>query len=121
MTSVSGAADGRHQAMIQILARLNVKDFVALETFERQALAIMNEYGGRFVVSFEVARFQDGTGSEIHVLQFPSAAQFEQYRADSRLLAMAELRARAIESTEVCVSSQIKDYSRSAGAGGGVR
>ena len=96
--------------MIQIYVKLAVKDFKALETFEQQAVAIMQRYEGRVVAAFETAHEVDGTGEEIHILEFPSEAQFAQYRTDKDLAGFAALRDQAISATEVKVSLRIKSY-----------
>ena len=96
--------------MINVLVRLEVKNFEALEKFEKQAITIMNRYRGRLVSAFETARREDGTGEEVHVLEFPSEEAFALYRGDDSLAELSGLRNQAILSTEVQVSLQPKSY-----------
>ena len=58
--------------MIQIYVKLTVKSFDCLEQFERQAVALMQKYQGVVIAAFETVHNTDGTGEEIHILQFPS-------------------------------------------------
>lgn len=96
--------------MINILVTLEIKDFYLLAEFESKAVQIMRSYGGDIVRALETFRNGDGSGQEIHLLEFPSESAFADYRSDPRLLEYAELRDRAISSTAVIKSSQVKSY-----------
>lgn len=96
--------------MINILVTLEVKDFNLLANFERIAVQIMHSHGGSLIRAFESKRNEDESGQEIHLLEFPSESAFADYRSDPRLLEYAELRDRAISSTAVIKSSQVKSY-----------
>lgn len=96
--------------MITILVRLEVKDFSALEEFESQAARIMQNYQGRISSAFETIRKPDGSGEEIHILEFPNEESFANYRADKSLAALSSLRNKAISNTEVKISVSIKSY-----------
>ena len=96
--------------MINVLVRLSVKDFELFETFEKQAALIMNKYDGRIISAFEITRNSDGSGEEIHILEFPSQEAFNQYRKDSDLAQLAHLREQAIAATEVQISQKLKSY-----------
>jgi len=96
--------------MIHILVKLTVKNFIALEEFERQAVAIMIIHGGQLLSAFETRRNEDGSGEEVHVLAFPSADAFAAYRADAALAMLRDLREEAISHTEIQVSERIKSY-----------
>ena len=97
--------------MINILVTINVKNFDALEVFERRAVEIMRDHDGNMVSVFEIERNPDGSGQEIHLIQFPDEENFLSYRTDSRLTEYADLRGKAIESMEVVMSSKVKSYS----------
>jgi len=58
--------------VINILVRLEVKDFGDFDEFEKQASMIMEKYKGRIISAFETGRNSDGLGQEIHVLEFPN-------------------------------------------------
>ena len=96
--------------MFQVLVKLVVKDFGLLAQFEKQAVAQMKEYEGRVLSAFETVHRDDGTGEEIHVLEFPSEQAFTEYRNDKVVSKLAALREQAITATEVTVSSKIKSY-----------
>lgn len=94
----------------QLLVRLRVRSFDAMERFERQAIAIMKAFGGELISAMETQRDPLGGGEEVHILQFPSKQAFLDYRADSRLLALRALREQGIESTTIQEVLRIKDY-----------
>lgn len=96
--------------MINILVKLEVKDFCALEVFEKQASMIMGKYQGRIISAFETFRNSEGSGEEIHVLEFPNEEAFINYRSDNSLVNLASLRDQAISNTEVKISLCVKAY-----------
>mgnify|MGYP000341273109 CR=1 FL=1 len=96
--------------MIHILVKLEIKDFSALEVFEKQASVIMEKYQGRIVSAFETMRGSDGSGEEIHILEFPSEEAFSHYRSDNSLASLAGQRAQAISNTELTISLCVKKY-----------
>ena len=96
--------------MINILVRLDVKDFDILEKFEQQAVKIMADYQGRVLSAFETIHNADGSGQEIHLLAFPNEEAFSGYRNDSSLAKLTDLRDQAIANTEVEVSLSVKEY-----------
>jgi len=96
--------------VIHILVKLQVKDFNALEVFEAQASIVMGRYQGRIISAFETIHASDGSGEEIHVLEFPSREAFKCYRSDSSLANLAAQRDQAISNTEVTISHCVKTY-----------
>lgn len=96
--------------MINVLVRLEVKDFVCLNEFELLAVRIMKRYQGRLLSAFEIEETANGKREEIHILEFPDEVQFQRYREDGELAAMSELRNKAISKTTVCISKQLKSY-----------
>ncbi len=96
--------------MYKLLVVLQVKDFAALEEFERQAAVVMAEYSGAIVEAAETSRNADGSGEEVHLLEFASAESFAQYRSDGRLSELSGLRDRAISATEVRPILKEKSY-----------
>ena len=95
---------------IQLLIRLKVEDFDLLREFELQALIIMADYGGKLITAFETKKNHDGSGKEVHILEFPNIDAFDRYREDPRLQQLAELRSDAISKTKVSISQRIKSY-----------
>ena len=97
-------------SVINILVKLDVKDFDVFDRFEKQASIIMGKYDGRIISAFETERNSDGSGQEVHILEFPSEEAFGNYRKDPALADLAYLREQAISNTSVEVSLRIKDY-----------
>jgi len=96
--------------VINVLVTLEVKDFELFAVFEKKAVKIMRSYGGNLLRAFETIRNEDGSGQEIHLLEFPNDAAFAEYRSDSRLIEHAELRKKAIDSMVVVISGVLKEY-----------
>ena len=63
-----------------------------------------------FWSAFETSREKDRSGTEIHILEFPSLQLFNEYRNDAHLASLCELRKKAISNTEIKISSRIKLY-----------
>lgn len=91
--------------MITIVVLLPVRDADSFGQFERRAAVIMVAYGGR--IDAEAGQHVD----EVHVLKFPDQEAFDRYRSDDGLLALANLREKAISQTTVYVSAIEVDYS----------
>jgi len=98
--------------MIRILVLLDINDRDAFKAFEIQAIAIMQKYGGRLVAAWQpnADLSSDRNIGEIHYLEFPSQADFEQYRQDQALLDLKALRATAIRATHVYVCDEQVSY-----------
>ena len=69
----------------------------AFDTFESRAFERMQAHGASVL---SVTRPETGP-DEIHVIDFPSAEAFANYRNDPEMAQLKELRARAIAKTEV--------------------
>ncbi len=96
--------------MINILVRLEVKDFRYLNEFESFAVKVMEKYQGRLLSAFEIEETIEGKREEIHILEFPNEAQFQRYREDDELAKKSELRSKAISKTTVSISKKLKSY-----------
>ena len=98
--------------MINIVAILEIADAEAFEEFESKAIAIMRCHKGVLVSAFETQtpELSSGVTKEIHCIQFPNRDDFDRYRADPELAQLADLRSKAIASTEVYISSKEKTY-----------
>lgn len=96
--------------MIKVFVKLQVLNFDALESYERQANAIMKRYGGSIVAAFEITKDLNGAGEEVHLLQFPDEESFNQYRSDKELLQLADFRDQAISDTQVTMFVREKVY-----------
>ncbi len=96
--------------MIYLFVKIHVKNFSALEKFEHEAVKIMLEYNGKIITALETLRNIDGSGEEIHFVEFQSSECFERYRQDARYLQLNTLREQAISSIEIKISNQLKFY-----------
>jgi hypothetical protein len=72
----------------------------ALIAYEDRVLDLVPEHSGR-VLSRARSSGADGQPLEIQLLEFPSAAALSGYMTDSRRVALADDRERAIAKTEV--------------------
>ena len=80
--------------------------------YEASAALIMARHGGAIERTVVV---DDGSGDtlrEVHVVDFPSAAAWDAYRADPALAALAADRAAAVVATEVLFGEPGPDYGR---------
>ncbi len=68
------------------------------EAYERNAAAIMREYGGAITLAFRPA---DEPGVEWHIVTFPDAAALAAYRQDKRVAALKPQREALIVSSEI--------------------
>jgi len=85
----------------------------ALTAFEAEVLPIIADHDGRLEKAFApdlgLSAFDDPP-DEVHILAFPSASAFDEYRADPRHGQLAAARARAIRKTLVVAADQMKAY-----------
>jgi class 3 adenylate cyclase len=83
----------------------------AFEQFESAAESIMQRYGGRIErrIGFPVGA-DPAQPHEVHLVTFPDRQSFERYRVDADLLALAELRARAIRQTTAFIGSDLAGF-----------
>lgn len=99
--------------IVDVVVILSIKDETSFAEFENHALRIMAKHEGRLLSSFrplpENAAIESAV-REIHVLRFPDQDSFRGYQSDAELLELAELRQRAILTTQVFVSASPVDY-----------
>jgi len=82
--------------------------------FEAHAAAVMKMHGGRIERTIVVA--PDGSPDvfrEIHVVTFPSAQAFAEYRNDPRLGQVAHLREDSVLNTEIFLGEEGPTYGAS--------
>jgi uncharacterized protein (DUF1330 family) len=72
----------------------------ALAAYEDQVLDLVPEHGGQ-VLQRARGSGEAGQPLEIQLLEFPSAAALDEYMADGRRTALADIRDRAIARTQV--------------------
>lgn len=96
--------------IVKLLVTITVKNFDALATFETAANQIMKDYDGKITQAFELVHNEDGSGTEIHIVEFANSQCFEGYRQDSRHADLANLRAQAISAIEVKPVLKEKTY-----------
>lgn len=100
--------------VLLVLARLFIHpgQEEAFRRFETAAARIMARYGGRIdrVIRPLSALPASPLPHEIHLVCFPSQEQFDAYRADAELAALAPLRQRAIARTELLLGGEGEAY-----------
>jgi len=69
--------------------------------FEEQAADIMRRYGGRIERRISIASASESDPTEVHVVTFPDSAALDRYQRDPDVVALADVRARAIRRTIV--------------------
>jgi uncharacterized protein (DUF1330 family) len=72
----------------------------ALVDYEDRVLALLPDHGARVIHRMR-SEGRDRAPLEVHVIEIPDDDAFEAFMADSRRTALADLRERAIERTEV--------------------
>jgi uncharacterized protein (DUF1330 family) len=81
------------------------------EQFETQAASIMRRYGGAVERRIGFANAAgDENPHEVHVVTFPNEQSFERYRSDPDLLALADLRNRAIRKTTIWRGQDLPEF-----------
>ncbi|MBI3245739.1 MAG: NIPSNAP family protein [Deltaproteobacteria bacterium] len=80
--------------------------------FETEAARIMRKYGGRIerVIRPHASVPLGSSPHEIHIVSFPSMAQFEAYRKDGDLAKCTPLRQSAIARTEIIIGEEGEPY-----------
>ena len=96
--------------MYKVLVILKVTNFDALEEFESKASELMSRYNGKIVKAFETHRNCDGSGEEIHLIEFQDENCFKDYRSDYWHTENKKLRDMAISETEIILNSREKTY-----------
>ena len=71
--------------MYKLLVTLQVRNFQTLAEFEAQAAHVMAGYNGRIASAFETVRNEDGSGEEVHLVEFPLEEDFIRYKNDASL------------------------------------
>jgi len=97
--------------MYRVLVTLKVNDFNALNEFESKASGLMSKYKGRIVRAFETLRNNDGSGEEVHLIEFQTENCFKDYLNDCWHRENKELREMAISGTEIVLNPREKVYS----------
>lgn len=87
-------------------------NITALRAFEQEALALIDRHDGRLLAAFKPANPDHSAEipDEIHLLQFPSQAAFDDYRQSPETAALAQKRQMAIQKTHIYLSEEIVTY-----------
>lgn len=93
--------------MIQITVLIEIKDMASFKQFESKAIKIMAKYNGKLLSAYEPNETESTLPNinEVHYLQFPDLDAFKNYRVDSELKGLSELREKGISKTVVLVSA----------------
>ena len=96
--------------MYKVLVILKVANFDALKEFESKASELMSRYNGKIVKAFETVRNSNGTGEEVHLIEFQDENCFKNYRSDLWHTENKKLRDLAISETEIILNPREKTY-----------
>jgi hypothetical protein len=85
---------------------------IEFRQFETEAAHIMKKYEGKIerVIRPTVSGQRNSAPHEIHIVSFPSMAQFDAYRGDTELARLAPLRQVALARTEVIIGEEGEAY-----------
>jgi len=94
--------------MIKIIALIEIKDKASFKQFETKAITIMGKYNGKLLSAFEPNKTETTLPNigEVHYLEFPDLDAFKNYRGDSELKELTELRKKGIAKTTILVSGE---------------
>lgn len=96
--------------MYTLLVTINVENFELFEEFELNASRIMKSYGGTILKAFEIERQDDGSGKEVHLVQFSDRDSFERYRHDEELESIRTMQFNAVSGMNAVVLGTEKLY-----------
>lgn len=87
-------------------------DIATLRSFEREALALVRQFGGELLAAFKPANPDNSADipDEIHLLRFPSQDAFDAYRNSPESAALAPKRTATIRKTTIFLSEEIITY-----------
>jgi uncharacterized protein (DUF1330 family) len=92
-----------------VVATLTVRrsEEANFRAYEARAAEIVAEVGGRFERMIRLEGNSMTEFQEVHILNFPDREGFSRYRSHPELLAMADLRAKAVLKTEVLTGHDV--------------
>jgi uncharacterized protein (DUF1330 family) len=95
-----------------LIVMLSVRpgELEAFRRYETEAARIMRRHGGALERVIVLRRADDDPHKEAHLVTFPSEEAFAAYRADDELRALADLRERAVISTDVWLGEDGERY-----------
>lgn len=97
--------------LVLVLLYQRNSDKKAFRAFEKEAIAIIRDHGGKLITAFVPDKTDDPeTPDEIHLIQFPEKPAFHAYQADPRTMALSSQRAQVIARTVVYSSSELVHY-----------
>jgi uncharacterized protein (DUF1330 family) len=98
--------------MIQIIALLYASQngLKGLREFESIAIPILREHGGQLISASTNLNRSNDEPDEIHVIQFPSAKEFEAYKNDQRIVDLRSFKDSMISKMEVHLTNSFYEY-----------
>ena len=92
-----------------VIVSLIVKNFDALNEFEKMVAPILHLTGAKMLHAIEVKR-NDNVGEEIHVIEFPNMNALETYKQKTNTDSINRLRSLAIENIDIKIELKSKYY-----------
>lgn len=98
--------------MIQIIALLYASEngMNGLREFESKAIPILREHHGILLSASSSSQKSQNEPDEIHIIQFPSMKEFDDYKNDQRLLDLKSLKETMIHKMELHITDQFYEY-----------
>lgn len=97
--------------VIVVLLTVRREAIDTFRDFEHRAARVMARYGGAIERTVVLANDRpDAPHREVHVVTFPSANDFDEYRRDPTLQALAPLRAASVLETTVHIGEEGPSY-----------
>ena len=98
--------------MIQIIALLyaSKNGIQGLREFESRVIPILREHEGNLLSASYNENKAEHEPDEIHVIQFPSAENFEAYKSDARVVELASLKSEMISKMDVFITDGFHQY-----------
>jgi uncharacterized protein (DUF1330 family) len=98
---------------LTVLLYLHEDQAEQFHQYEQRIKSILESYGGRFERVLKPTQVSGDMPlpDEVHWLSFPSEADFQQYRTDTRLAQLAPLRSASVQKTVVISGAVIQIFS----------
>jgi hypothetical protein len=88
---------------LMLTARIPLEGVIAFQAYENTVLPLLSAFGGRLE-----RRLRNFDGSiEVHIVSFPSEAEFQRYRADPRRIEQGRLLEESSAKLELTVMTDV--------------
>ncbi len=97
--------------MVQVIALIYAGSYglAGIRDYQQQVMPILRQHQGILISASTASVHGDGP-DEIHIIRFPSMAEFLLYKADPRHQRLIELRTQCINRVELHITDRFYDY-----------